>query len=211
MSQLTQDDIMFLKEYGVKTVIDLRSDGEVLTHGNPLAAEEFCNYFQIPLMTKQVTNITMSQIDMTIGDFYVELLEQTDAVKEIFKVISEAEEEGCIVFHCQAGKDRTGVLAMLLLGLVGVEKKDIITNYEVTYSNLESLHEIKTQYEHIPESFLYSSRDSIIKAYEYILHTYETVEQYLLTRGVEIEVIERVKDRLVGEREAVVLEKRYGL
>nr|WP_280949466.1 tyrosine-protein phosphatase [Halalkalibacter urbisdiaboli] len=35
------------------------------------------------------------------------------------------------MFHCAAGKDRTGILARLLLCLAGVEKKDILSNYEI--------------------------------------------------------------------------------
>jgi len=36
------------------------------------------------------------------------------------------------VFHCAAGKDRTGVTAAVLLGLVGVERQEIIDDYHVT-------------------------------------------------------------------------------
>ena len=52
-----------------------------------------------------------------------------------------------------AGKDRTGLIAMLLLGLVGVSKKDIVSNYEVTYTNLESFQNIKGLLTRIPESY----------------------------------------------------------
>lgn len=45
--------------------------------------------------------------------------------------------DGCLLFHCQAGKDRTGVLAMILMGLTGVSKEDIVANYEVTHTYLK--------------------------------------------------------------------------
>lgn len=38
-----------------------------------------------------------------------------------------------IIFHCVAGRDRTGALAMILEGLLGVKKKDIFRDYELTY------------------------------------------------------------------------------
>ncbi|WP_051428134.1 tyrosine-protein phosphatase [Bacillus sp. J33] len=197
MSRLSREDIVFLKEYGVKTVIDLRGEDEIETHKNPLAEEDFCEYYNIPFITERVSDITLSTYEISMGDFYIDLLEQNDAVKRIFDVIEQAE-EGCIVFHCQAGKDRTGLLAMLLLGLAGVEKKDIVSNYEVTYTNLESMHQNESLYGNIPMEFLYSNRDYILKAYEYIYHTYQSFDQYLMAKGVEMDVIDRIKRRFLG-------------
>lgn len=202
MSKLTKDDTEFLKEYGVKTVIDLRGEDEIQAHKNPLKEESFCAYYNIPFLTKNVSDITFSTETIFMGDFYIELLEQCESVKRIFEVIGQAE-EGCIVFHCMAGKDRTGVLAMLLLGLAGVEKKDIISNYEVTYTNLESFHEMGSVNRNFPIELLYSNRDYILKAYEYIQNTYQTFDNYLIAKGVNQEVIDRVKGRLLGLSETV--------
>jgi protein-tyrosine phosphatase len=85
-----------------------------------------------------------------------------------------------------------------------VEKKDIVSNYEVTYTNLESLLQRASQYSNIPVEFMYSNREYILKAYEYILHTYQTFDQYLLSKGVDQEVIDRVKGRVLGQDEPVV-------
>jgi protein-tyrosine phosphatase len=203
MSKLSKEEIVFLKEYGVKTVIDLRGEDEIETHKNPLAEEDFCDYYNIPFITELVSDITITSFKTTMGDFYIDLLEQkNDSVKRIFDVIDQAE-EGCIVFHCAAGKDRTGILAMLLLGLAGVEKKDIVSNYEVTYSNLESIQQIENPYGDIPKEYMYSNRDYIIRAYEFILQTYQSVDQYLLAKGVGQDVIDRVKGRLLGLGETV--------
>jgi protein-tyrosine phosphatase len=37
-----------------------------------------------------------------------------------------------MVFHCTAGKDRTGLMAMLFLGALGVSEDDIVLDYELT-------------------------------------------------------------------------------
>ncbi|MFC7687317.1 tyrosine-protein phosphatase [Ureibacillus sp. GCM10028918] len=201
MSKLTQEDILFLKDYGVKTVIDLRGEDELQTHKNLLANENFCEYHNIPFIAGQVTNMNFSYEKIFMGDFYVQLLEKNDAVKRIFDCIAQAE-EGCIIFHCAAGKDRTGILAMLLLGLAGVEKKDILSNYEVTYTNLESIQELAVQnndakYKDIPKEFMFSRSEYIQSALDHILNNYGSVEQYLVSNGIEQDVIERVKGRLL--------------
>jgi len=200
MSKLVQEDVAFLKEYGVRTVIDLRGEDEVEKDKNPLAEEDFCKYHNIPFITHQVSDITLSSYETSVGDFYVNLLEENRTLKRIFDAMDQAG-EGCIVFHCQAGKDRTGIIAMLLLGIAGVEKKDIVSNYEVTYTNLvDSIDPVILQGDipdGIPKEFLYSSRDYILRAYDYILETYKSVDHYLMTKGIEQDVIERVKNRLV--------------
>ena len=41
--------------------------------------------------------------------------------------------KGPVVFHCTAGKDRTGVLAAILLLRLGVDEEDIIADYQVSH------------------------------------------------------------------------------
>jgi hypothetical protein len=43
------------------------------------------------------------------------------------------------VFHCAAGKDRTGVLAALVLDIVGVERTKIVEDYALTATNLDAI------------------------------------------------------------------------
>lgn len=203
MSKLNESEITFLQEYGVKTVIDLRSDDETSAYKNPLSELESFDYHNIPLAGQLISNGNMD-LGKTMGDFYVTMLKESPAVEQIFNVIGEADEGG-VVFHCMAGKDRTGVLAMLLLGIAGVAKKDIISNYEVTYTNLESIQEYKDIPMDIPKSYLHSDREYIIKAYDYIVETYDTFENYLIDRGIEKEVVERVKQRMVYVADQVVL------
>ncbi len=57
MSKLTHEETAFLKEYGVKTLIDLRGK-EVENHKNPLFEEDFCTYYNIPFITMQISDIT---------------------------------------------------------------------------------------------------------------------------------------------------------
>lgn len=195
MGNATEEDILFLKEYGVATIIDLRGADEAETLRNPLAEENFCEYYNIPLFIQPLTDLTLPQ-DLDMGEFYISLLEKTTTLKKIFETINQAK-PGTILFHCMAGKDRTGVLAMLLLGLAGVEKKDIVSNYEVTYSNLESFHKHDILPEGIPIEFLFSKREYIAHAYDYIIQNYESIENYLRTKNIDQEVIDGVKERLL--------------
>lgn len=202
MSNLTQEEITFLKEYGIKTVVDLRGEDETKIYKNPLAEMDFCDYHNIPLMGQRTTEMDFSQ-ESFMGDFYVNLLEEVSSIKQLFDTIDQAK-EGCVVFHCMAGKDRTGIVAMLLLGIAGVDKKDIVSNYEVTYSNLESLQKYKNLSGKIPQSYLYSSREYIVRAYEHIIDTYASFDNYLVSKGIESEVIDRVRERILGVSDPII-------
>lgn len=97
---------------------------------------------------------------------------------------------------------------MLILGLAGVARKDIISNYEVSYTNLESFHGVirdQVSAFNVPESFLYSDREYITLAYDYIIENHGNIEQYLLSKGISQDVLERVKMQL-GQKIEVVVE-----
>ncbi|WP_158591832.1 tyrosine-protein phosphatase [Oceanobacillus halophilus] len=201
LSGIEEKDIRFLKEYGVNTVIDLRRKNEIVKAKNPLSDTDFVDYHNIPFITDTISDITKyygKDQELTVSEFYIQLLNQKDSVKQIFETIHFAK-EGCILFHCRVGKDRTGVLALLLLGLAGVRKKDIIANYEVSYSKLESLHDFKQEDTSLPLSFLYSNREYMMTAYEFIKNNYGTFEDYLLSTNLNPEIIEGVKARVIHD------------
>ena len=205
MNKLTSSDIDFLADYGVKTVIDLRGADEIDRSPNPLAEIKSFDYVNIPFAGQPILELN-GLANLTMGDFYVKLLAESEYVKTIFETIGQSIDGG-VVFHCSAGKDRTGILAMLLLGLAGVARKDIISNYEVSYTNLESFHGvIKDQLSafNVPESFLFSDREYIILAYDYIIENHGDFERYLRSKGISQDVLNRVKEQLVQEIEVTV-------
>lgn len=51
-------------------------------------------------------------------------------MREIFKTIANA--KSGVLFHCTAGKDRTGVVSAILLALVGVADEDIVYDYAIS-------------------------------------------------------------------------------
>ena len=55
----------------------------------------------------------------------------TEAIKSIFTLLSK-EENYPVYFHCNAGADRTGTLALLINGLLGVNQEDLIRDFELT-------------------------------------------------------------------------------
>lgn len=196
LSTLSDEDIDYLKDYGVNSVIDLRSNEECRQQPDRLATQAGFTYYHIPFMVGNVDNI-MDQVvaNFKLGDFYLGLLKEEQVVYKLMQCIAEAS-EGTILFHCAGGKDRTGVLSMLLLSLVGVSKEDIMTNYQVSYINLRR----NTAMMQIPKdmdmSCMYSDPENIERCIDYIHNTFGSTKAYLLHCGVSEAQIACISKRI---------------
>ena len=107
----------FVGKVGIKTELDLRWDGEVAV------------MTESP-MGKSVKWIHISSYDY--GSLFTE--RGMKAVREDFRLFADKKNYP-IVFHCIAGADRTGTLAYILCGLVGVAEDDLRKDWEVTARN----------------------------------------------------------------------------
>jgi protein-tyrosine phosphatase len=120
--------------YGVTDVIDLRSESEVESSPSPFAAmEPFAGQAPVYTHLALVDDATMSKLAEASSMFerYLMMLEhRPEAFKEIFSALARA--EGTVVFHCFAGKDRTGMVAAMSLALAGVDVDTIAADYAET-------------------------------------------------------------------------------
>lgn len=128
------DLVKLREEIGVKSVLDLRDKTEIDRRScGPAAAG--LSYFNVPLSTAS-GNAGAVELVRSLGDNgKVYLLNMKDAgygrrLIECLRVIAEADIP--LVFHCSAGKDRTGVLAACLLSVLGVGSGDVVQDYTLT-------------------------------------------------------------------------------
>ncbi len=200
ISQLTDQDIEFLLNYGVNSVIDLRSQSECQAHPDLLMNIEGIDYYHLPFMSGDIDDVTkimdnLEQFDL--GDFYVELLKEKELVAQLLSLITDAK-EGCLLFHCSAGKDRTGILSMLLLMIAGVSNVDIEANYQLTYTYLkEKPGLLDMMPSDMDLSCMYSKPETIRKAIDYILDHYQDIETYLMNCGLSSQYINKLKNKLL--------------
>lgn len=136
LHRLTSDDQDTILGIGVRTVIDLRHAKELAEKRNVFNGSARANYYNISLINPATsTNANIR----SLGDMYVNMLDECGPLlREVFERMAEAEGDG-VLFHCAAGKDRTGVVAALLLDLAGVERSVIIADYAETEVNLSPI------------------------------------------------------------------------
>ena len=133
LSELTTGDLADLAELGVATVIDLRTPAEVNRDGR-IAAE--VHYENHSLLAQESGESVGAPEHDDMGERYLWYLEHNpSAVVAALGLLSSADRYPA-VFHCTAGKDRTGVLAALVLSLLGVERAVVVADYLLTAERL---------------------------------------------------------------------------
>ncbi len=111
---------------------------------------------------------------------------------------------GGVVIHCHAGKERTGVVAALLLSLAGVPDETVAKDWTASDTFLQPLYEEWLANETDPtirarraEGFV-THAEHILDVLTYVRRTYGSLDEYLLAGGVTEDQLDRVRRRLVS-------------
>lgn len=119
-----------LEQLGVATVIDLRRDDELEQQPNPFRDHTSVAYRHISLF-EDLAPSGMTGDDVLLDLYLRALAERGPVIVEVLNAIANAG-DGTVLFHCTAGKDRTGIIAAMLLSLAGVAEHVIVSDYALT-------------------------------------------------------------------------------
>lgn len=123
---LSEEDLRWLVDRDITTVIDLRSDEEIARSPDQLASEPNFHYFHSPLLGGE----RLPNLEADVALAYFNTLDRKTSPCQALRLIAQA--PGGVLFHCTAGKDRTGMIAALLLSLVGVSRPNVLADYQVS-------------------------------------------------------------------------------
>lgn len=129
LHRLTAAGVASLADAGVRTVVDLRSGAEREAAPTPdMAAFGIAN-IPAPVFEQDASPAGLSSEEFPgFAAVYERMLVQgTGAYHTLFSILAAA--DGRVLFHCAAGKDRTGIAAALLLELVDVPDETIVDDY----------------------------------------------------------------------------------
>ncbi len=103
------------------------------------------------------------------------------------------------VFHCAVGKDRTGVVAMLLLKLAGVQDADVVADYAATDIYMTEVYEAQKRVfmGDIEDYMLKSHPASMRRALRHLQETYGSAEAYLLGASLAEADIARIREKFI--------------
>lgn len=168
LASATPSDIEKIHSLGIKTVIDLRDGSRKEAEPSPIRGDSRFHY--VSLFVHGAGRIPRDFEDQI--DSYIEMFDEPESAKAILNAFLH--EEKPILFHCDAGKDRTGAFAFLLLSLAGVRFEDINADYMLSFPYLPKATEKAKALgkDIIPEllltpriDFLYAVKDAFMKRF----------------------------------------------
>jgi protein-tyrosine phosphatase len=193
-----------LAAYGVRAIVDLRLETELADAPNPFAEPGDHGIVYTNVSFIDPTAAPPDAVT-TLADDYLEMLDRyRRPVAEAVTAVAQAP-PGVVLVHCAAGKDRTGLVAALLLGLVGVPAETVAADYALTGEALRPV--IEAWLDSDPDER--ADREAMLARYaptaEVMLEVlarlddrYGGVEPYLLEAGVAQADLDRLRDRLLA-------------
>jgi protein-tyrosine phosphatase len=197
------------KEIRLATIIDLRSEFEVKKYGLGLISRAGIKYFNVSFISdggEKEANERRYKNYANMGQFYVELIQQKGygrKIIEALEIIAEPENHP-LVFHCAVGKDRTGLLAGVLLSALGAYDKDIIEDYTLSgpymkelISQKDSRPEIAEGLKVLPAYFWDAAPESMALLLAALRNEFGSAEGYLKENGADSSLVKRLETALL--------------
>ena len=214
--RLTEKGRQALVDHGVRLIIDLRFNDEVVVDwdqypfkgesGEPGPAyrhspfhewgEEGPDPERVARYRSAQTRAELIQLDLDLN---------RDGIARAVAAIADAP-AGAVLVHCHAGKDRTGIVVALILSLLGVSDEDIADDYALTAQNIEplivewlnSMSEDPDERQRLREMAMPAS-DAMLDGLAYLRSRHGSAEAYLRAGGVSVEQLAKLRDRLLEQ------------
>lgn len=200
LAKLTGQGRKALAELGVNCIIDLRSSFEI--RRDPDALDGIAaDYYQIPMLDYIQSNLArgeLSAFPTSMASMYRGLLDYSqEEFRRVFSLMASTSYQ-VVLFHCTAGKDRTGMTAMLLQELAGVDDRCIVEDYAKSQELMGQI----TPPAKMPKALnyvLHARPETMRDTIDYLRVEYGGARGYLRRVGVTEAELERLFQKLSGE------------
>lgn len=188
LHHMTASDIRTLRNYGVTRIIDLRTEMESGKSPDPVI--EGVVYGSYPLIDGVQSQNLMGDLPASLLEMYKSLLDKSQPMLAAVLRDMARHQNETILFHCTAGKDRTGVLAMLLLQLAGVSAENIIADYACTEIYMKEIFDKQKEQlrrmlgTEVPGNLLESPAHVMKETLDYLCDVYGGAEAYMAEIGL---------------------------
>jgi protein-tyrosine phosphatase len=207
ISHLSDADLKLLMADHINTIVDFRSDDEVAKAKDRLPMN--ADYIQLPAGSEQTNNMMQAMATATSGDsmmmaFYSRTDHLSAKYKPFFQKLLHLPDTSALMFHCTAGKDRTGIGAALFLYALGVPQQTIMDDYLASnvYRKTANEQMVKMMVQmHLKEQV---AKDVAAVKPEYLQATFDAINKQYGSMDNFME-----KELGVGKKEKQLLRKKY--
>ncbi len=216
LGNITEKGMATLQELGIKLICDLRSNEEEVVAPDKLPKNPAPIYAHLPLLAEDNRRERLMALFFNrrkfatiMPDMYTRVIIDGNAhlYGNILRRLANADNLPTLI-HCTAGKDRTGVAAMLILSLLGVQEDVILADYSLSnlyYDSYIKFGELAigsiawtgVTAEDLQPLFI-SHPDTLKTAVTHIHRKYGSVQNYLRSAaGVNDEIQQNIKVNLL--------------
>lgn len=202
-------DIARFGKIGLTSVLDLRTPREPDRRMEvDILDGAGVRYYNVPFVTGNSRERELMVYDdfLNMGEEYLYRIRHETFgrhVVEALEIIAEKDNLP-LLFHCFAGKDRTGILAAILLGTLDVADEDIIEDYTLTAPHMEALYHRMKNDPATPQDIMAlpgyaweASAESMALFLESIRREYGSIAGYLAAQGADMSLVQRLKNALL--------------
>ncbi|MCO5214969.1 MAG: tyrosine-protein phosphatase [Thermomicrobiales bacterium] len=205
LGRLTDQDMALMERYGISTVLDLRTDDEIAEHGVARLIDNGARHVHIRLMEQDPGEPLPSHPSRTLGELYSYMARKgPDKFVETITFLGETGNMPA-VFHCAAGKDRTGITAALVYSVLGVDREDIIRDYVITEEAMQRViarlslsEQAREGTRQVHSSYLHAEDETLRTFLTWLDEAYGSPVQWLLDSGMQTNVIDNLKREMLG-------------
>lgn len=204
LHHLTERDVEILREeLRIGHVVDLRSSAEIASEGQGLLASGPARLHHLPLYDGPTSEGRERAESLSLADRYFMMADF--ARKPIVRVLEAlATADAPTVYHCAAGKDRTGVISAVLLGLLDVPDEVIVADYAASQEQLDAIVDrlmgaegYQTMLEALPADTLHAVPETMVRFLEQLRERHGSLEAYALESGLSSAGLEQLRQRLL--------------
>jgi protein-tyrosine phosphatase len=195
-----------VEERGIRTVVDLRGAAEVDAYPNHAMSDAGAAVHHVPLIDpERRANADIDWEGLTLTGLYRFILDTSGPrFVEALQIIAEPANHP-LVFHCTVGKDRAGLVAATVLGLLGVSDEEIVADYALTALALDELR-ARTQARAAAggnppaDRFMTAESDTMRETLTWLASEHGGFEGYMLGNGLSAGEITVLRASLVAPR-----------
>lgn len=188
LNQLTAQDLARLEKIDIKTVIDFRTPEEQKSQPSKLPPS-VKNIINLPIEAGNIINLskikTAQEAEQAMIQVYLYFVDEAkEQYRKFFKTLEQ--ESNCpLLFHCSAGKDRTGFAAAMFLSALQVDRETIYADYLLSAKYVEEkYHQYIKDYPYLIPVFTVK-KEYLEAAFNKIEKDYGGVKSYL-TKELEV-------------------------
>ena len=203
LSNLSERDRGVIRQLGVATVVDLRTTLEV-ERGRFPVEDIPVDFHNLPLLVQIPDPASFEIVPGLLASQYQEMAREASGQIATVLTLLARQATHPVVIHCTAGKDRTGVMVAVLLGLLGVPDEIIVTDYALSARAMDRLRQklVATHPEakdviNAADAMFSAAPENITALLAALRAEYGTIEAYAEAAGAGPDVVKGLREHLL--------------